>query len=728
MSPAVPSPVPVETDTLRAVAHGSWYDPHGVLGAHVGYGGVTVRTLRPLADAVVIITPETRVPARHEQDGIWVAVLPGDSVPDYRIEVTYGGTTTLTDDPYRYLPTVQELDRHLIREGRHEALWTVLGANVRTYPGLLGQVDGTAFAVWAPNARAVRVVGDFNYWQGAAHAMRSLGDSGVWELFVPGVTAGARYKFEILTQDGTWRQKADPMARGTEVPPATASVVVESTYTWGDDAWLEARAAHDPHTAPLSVYEVHLGSWRAGLSYRELAHQLTEYVVDLGFTHVELLPVAEHPYAPSWGYQVTGYYAPSSRFGHPDDLRYLIDTLHRAGVGVIVDWVPGHFPKDEWALAQFDGTALYEHPDPLIGEQPDWGTYVFNFGRNEVRNFLVANAVYWLTEFHVDALRVDAVASMLYLDYSRQPGQWRPNKHGGRENLEAIAFLQETNATAYRHAPGIMMIAEESTAWPGVTAPTDHNGLGFGLKWNMGWMNDTLRYMAEEPVHRRYHHGEITFSMVYAYSERYILPISHDEVVHGKGSLYGRMPGDHWQKTAGVRTLLAYQWTHPGKQLLFMGQEFAQPDEWSESRSLDWWALQDPLRAGVQRMVRDLNALYRRTPALWQLDHTPDGFEWIDSNDADHNVLAYVRKGVDCPPVVVVVNFAGVAHENYRLALPSGGRWAEIFNTDVLEYGGSGVGNLGAVQAQPDPHHGRPASALVRVPPYGVILLSPEQG
>ncbi len=726
MSATAPSPVPADSDTLRAVAHGSFYDPHGVLGPHPGNGGVTIRLLRPLADSVVVITPETRVPARHEQDGVWVAVLPGGEVPDYRVEVTYGDTTTLADDPYRFLPTVQELDRHLIREGRHEELWTVLGAQVRTYPSTLGEVHGTSFAVWAPNARAVRVVGDFNYWQGATHAMRSLGDSGVWELFVPGITAGARYKFEILTHDGTWRQKADPMARGTEVPPATASVVVESTYTWGDDEWMAARAATDPHNGPLSVYEVHLGSWRQGLSYRELAHQLTEYVLDLGFTHVELLPVAEHPYAPSWGYQVTGYYAATSRFGHPDDLRYLIDTLHRAGIGVIVDWVPGHFPKDEWALAQFDGTALYEHPDPLLGEQPDWGTYVFNYGRNEVRNFLVANAVYWLTEFHVDALRVDAVASMLYLDYSRQPGQWRPNRHGGRENLEAIAFLQETNATAYRRAPGTMMIAEESTAWPGVTAPTDHNGLGFGLKWNMGWMNDTLRYLKEEPVHRRYHHGEITFSMVYAFSEQYVLPISHDEVVHGKGSVYARMPGDHWQKSAGVRALYAYQWTHPGKKLLFMGQEFAQPDEWSESRSLDWWAMDDPLRAGVRRMLKDLNALYKRTPALWQLDHSPEGFEWIDSDDADHNVLAYIRKGHAAPPVVVVVNFAGVPHESYRLALPAGGRWSEVFNTDAHEYGGSGVGNLGAVEAQPDPHHGRPYSALVRVPPLGAIILQQE--
>ena len=722
MSPAAPSPVPVDIDTLRTVAHGAYYAPHDVLGPHVGGGGVTVRTLRPLAESVVVVTASSRVAARHEQDGIWVAVLPGADVPDYRLEVTYDGHTTTVDDPYRFLPTVQELDRHLVREGRHEQLWTVLGANVRTYPGELGEVSGTSFAVWAPNARAVRVVGDFNYWQGASHAMRSLGDSGVWEVFAPGVGAGARYKFEILGSDGSWRQKADPLAQGTEVPPATASVVVESRYRWTDDAWLAARASHDPHTAPMSVYEVHLGSWRVGLSYRDLAHQLTEHVTSLGFTHVELLPVAEHPFGGSWGYQVSSYFAPTSRFGHPDDFRYLVDTLHKAGVGVIVDWVPAHFPKDEWSLAQFDGTPLYEHPDPLLGEHPDWGTYVFNFGRSEVRNFLVANATFWLEEFHVDGLRVDAVASMLYLDYSRKPGQWRPNQYGGRENLDAISFLQEANATAYRRTPGIMMIAEESTAWPGVTAPTDGNGLGFGLKWNMGWMNDTLRYLAEEPVHRRYHHNEITFSMVYAYSERFVLPISHDEVVHGKGSLYERMPGDHWQKLAGVRLLLGYQWTHPGKQLLFMGSEFAQQTEWAESRSLDWHALDDPAHQGVMRSVADLNRVYKETPALWQLDHSPDGFEWIDSDDAFRNTLAFLRKGYDAPPVAVVVNFAGIPHEGYRLALPRGGRWREIFNSDAEAYGGSGVGNLGEIEALPEPHYGRPYSASIRVPPLGIVV------
>ena len=719
------SPVTVDPGTLHAVASGTHHHPHAVLGAHLTPSGLVVRTLHPLADAVVVVTATGSTPAEHEQDGIWVAVLPETEVVDYRVDVTYGDRTTRVDDPYRYLPTVQELDRHLIREGRHEQLWTVLGANVHRYPGSLGDVEGTAFAVWAPNARAVRVIGDFNHWQGATHAMRSLGDSGVWELFVPGVGAGARYKFEVLGADGGWRQKADPLAKGTEVPPATASVVVESAFAWRDEGWLEARRSRDPHNGPMSIYEVHLGSWRQGLSYRDLAAQLTEYVLELGFTHVEFLPVSEHPFGGSWGYQVSSYYAPTSRFGHPDDFRYLVDTLHRAGVGVILDWVPAHFPKDEWALARFDGTPLYEHPDPMRGEQPDWGTYVFDFGRNEVRNFLVANATYWLEEFHVDGLRVDAVASMLYLDYSREPGQWRPNVHGGRENLEAIAFLQEANATAYRRTPGVVMIAEESTAWPGVTTPTSGGGLGFGLKWNMGWMNDTLRYLAELPINRRYHHHEATFSLVYAFSEQFVLPISHDEVVHGKGSVMRKMPGDDWQQRAGVRALLGYQWSHPGKQLVFMGTEFAQGTEWAESRSLDWYLLDHEPHRGVQACVRDLNAFYRTHPAMWALDHSPQGFEWIDANDADRNVLAYLRRDDRGGVVAVVVNFAGVPHEDYRLALPQGGTWLEALNTDAQEYGGSGVGNLGQVQARPEPHHGRAFSATLRIPPLGVLYLVP---
>ena len=722
MTSAATAPVPVLEDVLRRVAAGLHYDPHSVLGAHPGGGAVTVRTLRPMADRVVVVTPDERVEATHELDGIWVAVLSRPDVPAYRIEVTYGEATTLVDDPYRYLPTIGELDQHLLREGRHEQLWTVLGANVKTYADPMGDVEGTAFAVWAPTAKAVRVIGDFDYWQGRQFAMRSLGDVGVWELFVPGVGAGALYKFELVGSDGVWRQKADPLARRTEVPPATASVVYSPSFEWHDEEWIAARTAKDPHDGPISIYEVHLGSWRYGLDYRGLAEQLTRYVVDMGFTHVEFMPVAEHPFGGSWGYQVSSYFAPTARFGSPDDFKFLVDALHRAGIGVIVDWVPAHFPKDEWSLGRFDGSALYEDPDPLRGEHPDWGTYVFNFGRAEVRNFLVANATYWLEEFHVDGLRVDAVASMLYLDYSRRDGQWRPNQYGGRENLEAISFLQEANATAYRRTPGILMIAEESTAWPGVTKPTNHGGLGFGLKWNMGWMNDTLRYLQESPVNRRYHHSELTFSLVYAFSEQFVLPLSHDEVVHGKGSIYGRMPGDHWQRLAGCRALYLYQWTHPGKQLIFMGDEYAQGGEWTEQHELDWYTLDDPGHVGVRRCVQDLNRVYRETPALWLRDHTPDGFEWIDSDDADGNTIAYLRKAPGTPTAVVVVNFSGVPHEQYRLALPAGGVWREAINTDSDLYGGSGVGNLGRITADPIPHYGRPFSASVRIPPMGGVI------
>ncbi len=716
-------PVPANDDLLRSVANGTHYDPHSVLGAHPTDDSVTIRVVRPGADAVVVVTADGRTEATHELEGVWVAVLPGPQVPDYRLEITYEGQTTTSDDPYRFMPTVGDVDLHLIGEGRHEQLWKVLGANVKRFPGVLGEVTGTAFAVWAPTARAVRLVGDFNFWQGRTHAMRSLGSSGIWELFVPDLGPGTTYKYEIIAADGSWRQKADPMARAAEVPPATASVIVEEDYTWTDDAWMTARPESDWYHSAMSIYEVHLGSWRWGRTYRQLATELTEYVTSMGFTHVELMPVAEHPFGGSWGYQVSSYYAPTSRYGGPDDFRHLVNSLHNAGIGVIVDWVPAHFPKDDWSLGRFDGTALYEDPDPMRGEHQDWGTYVFNFGRREVRNFLVANATFWLEEFHVDGLRVDAVASMLYLDYSREAGQWRPNQFGGRENLEAISFIQEANATAYRRSPGILMIAEESTAWPGVTRPTSADGLGFGLKWNMGWMNDTLRYLQEAPINRRYHHNEITFSMVYAFSEQYVLPLSHDEVVHGKGSIYGRMPGDHWQRLAGCRALYLFQWTHPGKQLLFMGSEYAQGGEWTEKHELDWFTLDDPGHQGVRDCVRDLNTVYRDTPALWLRDHTPDGFEWLDSDAADRNLLAYLRRGPDAPTVAVVVNFAGVPHEDYRLPLPSGGVWREALNTDDPRYGGSGVGNLGRVEAEPVPHYGRPYSATVRIPPLGGIIL-----
>src|SRR5690625_1572569 len=682
---SAPPPLPVDAGVLHAVAAGLHHQPHDVLGPHAGEGGVTIRTLRPLADAVVLVTVDGRQPFTHEAEGIWVTTVPGSQVPDYRLEVTSGAHSRLTDDPYQFLPTLGELDLHLIAEGRHEHLWRALGAHprVEAAPGDGSMVAGTSFAVWAPNARAVQVIGDFNAWDGAGSAMRTLGNSGVWEVFLPGVETGARYKFNVCYTDGSWNAKADPLARATETPPATASVVTASQYEWGDEPWMERRAATNPHTGPMSVYEVHLGSWRAGLSYRDLATELVAHVRDLGFTPVEFLLVAEHPYGPSWGYQVTSYYAPTSRFGDPDDFRYLVDALHQAGIGVILDWVPAHFPRDSWALARFDGTPLYEHPDPLRGEHVDWGTLIFDFGRPEVRNFLVANALYWLEEFHIDGLRVDAVASMLYLDYSRQPGQWRPNVRGGRENLEAIEFIQETTATAYRRHPGIIMVAEESTAWPGVTAPTSVGGLGFGLKWNMGWMNDTLRYLAEAPINRRYHHGLLTFSLVYAFSEQFILPLSHDEVVHGKGSLLAKMPGDRWQQLAGLRSLFAYQWTHPGKKLLFMGGEIAQEHEWAESEELQWPVA--AAHAGITALVRDLNRLYRTHPALWAEDFSPGGFTWLVPGDGDHNVIAYLRAGAG-EELAVAVNFAGTPHENYRLPLPRAGVWREVIHTDADAY------------------------------------------
>ena len=726
MPPPTPARRPVTHEAIDRLVAGDFADPHSVLGPHPHDGGVTVRVLRPLAERVAVVVGDLEFPLEHEHNGVFVAVLPYPEVPDYRLRVTYAGATLDTDDPYRFLPTLGEIDLHLVGEGRHEQLWQVLGSHVREYETLMGPVSGTSFAVWAPSAKGVRVVGDFNYWDGTASPLRSLGSSGVWELFVPGVGDGTRYKFEILGRDGAWRQKADPMAFATEVPPSTASMVYTSGHVWGDAEWMAQRAARQPVTSPMSIYEVHLGSWRHGLSYRAMADELVGYVADLGFTHVEFLPVAEHPFGGSWGYQVTSYFAPTARFGSPDDLRYLIDRFHQAGIGVIVDWVPAHFPKDEWALARFDGTPLYEHPDPRRGEQPDWGTFVFDFGRTEVRNFLVANAIYWLEEFHVDGLRVDAVASMLYLDYSRSHGEWTPNVHGGRENLEAISFLQEMNATVYKRVPGITTIAEESTAWPGVTRPTHVGGLGFGFKWNMGWMHDSLGYMSREPIYRQYHHHQMTFAMMYAYTENYVLPLSHDEVVHGKGSLLRKMPGDRWQQLANLRAYLAFMWAHPGKQLLFMGGELGQEAEWSEGHSLDWWLLDHSDHRGVQAVVRDMNRAYRGLAAFWSQDIDPAGFSWVDANDSGGNVYSFLRFGSDGSAVVCVGNFAAVPHGGYRVGLPAAGRWTEILNTDAHAYGGSGVGNFGGVDAEPIPWHGRPASAALRLPPLGTLWLRYE--
>jgi len=706
-------------------------DPHSVLGAHETDGGVVVRAYRPEASSVRV-QPAGVEAELTDPSGLWEALLPKATLPlDYELEVEYpNGDTFTLRDPYAFLPTLGELDLYLVGEGRHEDLYERLGAHVRE----LGGVSGTAFAVWAPNARSVSVVGDFNSWDGRLHPMRSLGSSGVWELFVPDVREGATYKFEVHAQNGQLRLKADPVAFAAEVPPANSSVVYRSTHEWTDDEWLASRAMVDQLRSPISIYEVHLGSWRRNtlegnraLNYLELADELGDYVKDLGFTHIELMPIMEHPFAGSWGYQVTGYYAPTSRFGTPDEFRTFVDRLHAKGIGVILDWVPAHFPRDDWALARFDGTALYEHEDPRIGAHPDWGTLIFNLRRREVKNFLLANALYWLKEHHTDGLRVDAVASMLYLDYSREDGEWLPNEHGGRENLEAVEFLKEVNEMMYAREPGIISAAEESTAWPGVSRPTYLGGLGFGFKWNMGWMHDTLAYFQKDPVHRAYHHHTLTFSLMYAFSENFVLPLSHDEVVHGKRSLLDKMPGDRWQKFANLRSLYAYMWAHPGKKLLFMGGELAEWEEWNYDGSLHWNLLEYPEHQGVQSLVRDLNLAYRAEPALWQVDDDPSGFRWLEANDAANNVVAFARldaKGERA--VVCVLNLSPVPRYEYRVGMPAAGRWREAVNTDSAYYGGTGVGNLGGVDAEATPWHDQPYSALLTLPPLGAVWLVPE--
>ena len=605
-----------------------------------------------------------------------------------------------------------ELDLYLIAEGRHEQLWKALGAQVKRDDS--GALLGTVFSVWAPNAQAVSLIGDHNFWDRNSHQMHRIGSSGIWEIFVADISAGTKYKFAVCGIDGRWVDHADPMARATEIPPLTASVVEESTYQWKDDSWITQRSQFQSWRSAVSVYEVHLGSWKIGLSYTELAVELVEYIQQQGFTHVEFLPVTEHPYGPSWGYQVTSFFAPTSRFGSPDEFKFLVDALHNAGIGVILDWVPAHFPKDEWALAKFDGTALYEHADPRLGEHPDWGTLIFNFGRNEVRNFLVASALYWLTEYHIDGLRVDAVASMLYLDYSREEGQWLPNVNGGRENLEAVQLLQEATSTAYKTHPGIMMIAEESTAWSGVTADTSGGGLGFGFKWNMGWMHDTLQYLSHEPIHRVYHHNDITFSILYAWSENFMLPLSHDEVVHGKGQLVNKFPGDRWQKLATLRALYGFMWAHPGKKLLFMGSEFAQNDEWNESAGLQWYLTEFAEHQGIQKTVAELNAIYKSTAALWEKDTNPEGFTWLVGNDGAANVVAFARWDDYASALVSVTNFSPVPHENYQLPFPNAGIWREVLNTDDASFGGSGVSNEPVIV-------GASQIASVRIPPLATV-------
>ncbi len=619
------------------------------------------------------------------------------------------GTPTPAPDPYPPDPAALAL----FAQGRHPRLWELLGSR---------PVDGgTAFAVWAPRARGVLVDGDFTGWKPAAGVrLRRAGTSGVWSGFAAGAGTGQRYRYRILGVDRTWRRKADPMARYAQAPPGTASVIEESRYPWGDQAWLARRTGTDPCTGPMSVYEVHLPSWRPGLSYLDLADQLVAHVRDLGFTHVEFLPVMEHPYGGSWGYQVTGFFAPTARLGTPDGLRHLIDRLHQAGIGVILDWVPAHFPRDDFALARFDGAPLYEHPDPTMGEHPDWGTLIFDYGRPQVRNFLLASALYWCEQFHADGLRVDAVSSMLYLDYSRSPGQWQPNVHGGREHLEAVAFLTDLTATVRREHPGVVLVAEESATWPGVSRPVHTGGLGFGLKWNFGWMHDTLAYLREDPVFRQYHHDRLTGTLRYTFAENYLLPLSHDEVVHGKGSLLGRMPGDRPAQLAGLRALLAYQWAFPGKKLVFMGAELAQASEWSDTLGLDWAGRQ----SGVAALLADLNRLYRAHPALWRGDSDPAGVEVLASDPAA-NLLAFARLAAGVPPVVVVANFAGIEHHGYRLGLPVPGPWREILNTDARDYDGYGVGNLGTVHATGAPLRYQSASARLSIGASAVLWLTP---
>ncbi|MFP3897838.1 MAG: 1,4-alpha-glucan branching protein GlgB [Dehalococcoidia bacterium] len=623
-------------------------------------------------------------------------------------------------------------DLYLFNEGSHYRLYEKLGA----HPMVVDGTEGIYFAVWAPSAKQVSVIGDFNGWNRSSHQLRAQGQSGIWEGFVPGVAKGATYKYYLISHHrGYHVQKADPFAFYAETPPNTASLVWDLDYSWGDQAWMDKRHAHNALDAPISIYEVHLGSWRRVpeegnrfLSYRELAPRLAQYVNELGFTHVEFLPVMEHPFYGSWGYQITGYFAPTSRYGTPQDFMYLVDYLHQHGIGVILDWVPSHFPNDEHGLGYFDGTHLYEHGDPRQGIHPDWNSFIFNYSRHEVRSFLLSNALFWLDKYHVDGLRVDAVASMLYLDYGRKQGEWIPNKHGGRENLEAISFLRRFNEAVYQEIPGAHTIAEESTAWPSVSRPTYLGGLGFGMKWDMGWMHDTLEYITRDPIHRKYHHNNLTFRLIYAFFENFVLPLSHDEVVHGKGSLLAKMPGDDWQKFANLRLLLGYMYGQPGKKLLFMGGEFGQWREWTHDDSLEWHLLNHTPHLGLRRWVEDLNRLYREQRALYELDFEHVGFEWIDCNDVEHSVISLIRKGRSRDDLVAVVcNFTPTTHVNYRIGVPQSGLWNELLNSDAREYGGSGQGNLGGVEAAPIPLHGRPHSLTITLPPLAVVFLKPSQ-
>ncbi|WNV06619.1 1,4-alpha-glucan branching protein GlgB [Candidatus Methylospira mobilis] len=716
------------TEQIR-ISEARHHDPFAVLGRHTDADGTVIRAFLPHATEV-----------RIAEGGMVLSRLPDSALFEWRGDASalpahysliwrdHAQIEHCSRDPYTFTPQISDFDLYLFGEGRHRHTYRFLGARNHQVDG----VGGTLFAVWAPNAERVSVVGDFNRWDGRTHAMRVRGGSGVWELFIPDLEQGHVYKYEIRNRhDGGVLLKADPYGRQQELRPRTASIIPnDGHYQWRDDPWLARRATADWQHSPMSVYEVHPGSWRRDmegefLNYRELAHSLVDYVKDMGFTHIELMPITEHPFDLSWGYQATGYFAPTSRFGTPDDFRYFVDHCHQNGIGVLLDWVPAHFPKDAHGLARFDGTPLYEHADPRLGEHLDWATLIYNFGRNEVKNFLISSAVFWLQDMHIDGLRVDAVASMLYLDYSREEGQWVPNQYGGRENLAAVDFLKEINIAVHEECPGVLMIAEESTSWPQVSRPTYVGGLGFDLKWNMGWMNDTLRYMEEDPIHRQYHHGMITFSMLYAFTENFMLPFSHDEVVHGKGSMLNKMPGDEWQSHANLRTLYTYQFTHPGKKLLFMGTEFAQGQEWNSIGTLDWYVLDYPLHQGMRRMVKDINHLYLTSPALYRYEFDWQGFEWIDCNDNRQSILCYLRKGDGDEIMVIALNLTPVVRQGYRIGVPLEGKYGEVFNSDSTYYGGSNVGNgNGDLLSEELEWMNRPYSVQIDLPPLAGVVLA----
>jgi 1,4-alpha-glucan branching enzyme len=727
-------------DELNSFLSGTHSDPFRILGPHRRGDDLVIRVFRPDAEKIDIVLAaapkafgggeqdrQSAVAAEKvHRDGFFCAAVPGATRDlDYRVQITkWDGSKESAADPYQYGPIMGEIDLHLFAEGQHWQLYEKFGAHLRK----IGKERGVYFAVWAPNAQRVSVVGDFNGWDGRVNPMRRLLGSGVWELFLPGLKESAHYKFEIRAQSGALLLKSDPFAFFNQHGISTASLVYDlSRYHWSDDAWMESRPKRDWPKSAINIYEVHLGSWRRHakedrfLSYLELTETLIPYVLEMGYTHIELLPIAEHPFEGSWGYQVTNYYAPTSRFGTPDELRHFIDKCHQVGIGVIMDWVPAHFPKDAHALAEFDGTDLYEHMDPRQGEHQDWGTLIFNYGRNEVRNFLIANALFWLDKYHIDGLRVDAVASMLYLDYSRKAGQWIPNVFGGRENLDAIHFLKRCNEVCYERFPGVMTIAEESTSWPGVSRPTYLGGLGFGFKWNMGWMHDFLEYMSLDSIYRRFHHGNITFSLLYAFQEHFILVLSHDEVVHGKRSLLSKMPGDEWQKFANLRMFYAWMCGQPGKKLLFMGSEFGQWHEWNHDTSLDWNLLDLPRHDGLRRLVQHLNFTYKNEPALWEMDDSYEGFEWIDFHDADNSVVSFLRKSSAGEIIVFIVNATPVVRHNYRLGVPHAGSYREIINSDADTYGGSNVGNYGGVQSEDRQWMGREHSILIHLPPLATL-------